>query len=47
MMAANELNAHSFLQSKSLPANLLLLVGGFETQLGEQVRLTICGTVVC
>lgn len=36
MMAANELNAHSFLQSKSLPANLLLLVGGFETQLGEQ-----------
>ncbi|KAG7555533.1 Protein kinase-like domain superfamily [Arabidopsis suecica] len=36
MMAANELNAHSFLQSKSLPANLLILVGGFETQLGEQ-----------
>ncbi|XP_019097963.1 PREDICTED: uncharacterized protein LOC104772302 isoform X3 [Camelina sativa] len=36
MMAANELNAHSFLQSKSLPANLLLLVGGFETQFGEQ-----------
>jgi len=33
------------IQSKSLPANLLLLVGGFETQLGEQVRLTICGTV--
>jgi hypothetical protein len=24
------------IQSKSLPANLLLLVGGFETQLGEQ-----------
>ncbi|KAH0895864.1 hypothetical protein HID58_045432 [Brassica napus] len=37
MMAANELNAHSFLQSnKNLPANLLILVGGFETQFGEQ-----------
>ncbi|KAL1213039.1 hypothetical protein V5N11_001044 [Cardamine amara subsp. amara] len=36
MMAANELNAHSFLQSKSLPANMLLIVGGFETKFGEQ-----------
>ncbi|CAN8300204.1 unnamed protein product [Cochlearia groenlandica] len=37
MMAANELNAHSFLQtSKNLPANMLILVGGFETQFGEQ-----------
>ncbi|VVB14805.1 unnamed protein product [Arabis nemorensis] len=37
MMAANELNAHSFLQSsKNLPDNLLILVGGFETQFGEQ-----------
>ncbi|RYR59032.1 hypothetical protein Ahy_A05g024880 isoform B [Arachis hypogaea] len=39
MMAANELNAHSFLQSnsKGIVQNLVLLVGGFETITGEQV----------
>ncbi|KAE8077488.1 hypothetical protein FH972_016048 [Carpinus fangiana] len=38
MMAANELNAHSFLQSssKGICQNLLILVGGFETKTGEQ-----------
>ncbi|RYR10236.1 hypothetical protein Ahy_B05g078709 isoform C [Arachis hypogaea] len=38
MMAANELNAHSFLQrnSKGIVQNLVLLVGGFETITGEQ-----------
>ncbi|KAL5834639.1 hypothetical protein ACOSQ4_014136 [Xanthoceras sorbifolium] len=38
MMAANELNAHTFLQSssKGLCQNLVLLVGGFETKTGEQ-----------
>ncbi|XP_062150367.1 uncharacterized protein LOC133858932 [Alnus glutinosa] len=38
MMAANELNAHSFLQSstKGICQNLLMLVGGFETKTGEQ-----------
>ncbi|KAG2708889.1 hypothetical protein I3760_05G213300 [Carya illinoinensis] len=38
MMAANELNAHSFLQSSSegICQNLLILVGGFETKTGEQ-----------
>ncbi|POO02043.1 Tyrosine-protein kinase [Trema orientale] len=38
MMAANELNAHSFLQSssKGLCQNLLILLGGFETKTGEQ-----------
>lgn len=39
MMAANELNAHAFLQSssKGLCENLVVLVGGFETKTGEQV----------
>ncbi|TXG48735.1 hypothetical protein EZV62_024610 [Acer yangbiense] len=38
MMAANELNAHAFLQSssKGLCQNLVSLVGGFETKTGEQ-----------
>lgn len=38
MMAANELNAHSFLQSssKGICQNLLILLGGFETKTGEQ-----------
>eukprot|EP00262_Sarcandra_glabra_P008144 TRINITY_DN21381_c0_g1_i2.p1 TRINITY_DN21381_c0_g1~~TRINITY_DN21381_c0_g1_i2.p1 ORF type:complete len:430 (-),score=60.26 TRINITY_DN21381_c0_g1_i2:118-1407(-) len=38
MMAANELNAHAFLQgdSKDICQNLLLLLGGFETKTGEQ-----------
>ncbi|KAE9606486.1 hypothetical protein Lal_00014041 [Lupinus albus] len=38
MMAANELNAHSFLQSSSKGGSqhILLLVGGFETITGEQ-----------
>ncbi|XP_030935031.1 uncharacterized protein LOC115960331 isoform X1 [Quercus lobata] len=38
MMAANELNAHTFLQSssKGICQNLLILVGGFETKTGEQ-----------
>ncbi|XP_010549842.1 PREDICTED: uncharacterized protein LOC104820893 isoform X2 [Tarenaya hassleriana] len=39
MMAANELNTHAFLQSsrKATPTNnLIILVGGFETQTGEQ-----------
>ncbi|KAF7825016.1 Tyrosine-protein kinase [Senna tora] len=38
MMAANELNAHSFLQSssKGISQHLLILVGGFETKTGEQ-----------
>ncbi|KAJ7982666.1 Tyrosine-protein kinase [Quillaja saponaria] len=38
MMAANELNAHAFLQSSSegICQNLLVLVGGFETRTGEQ-----------
>ncbi|KAM7499879.1 hypothetical protein LguiA_024293 [Lonicera macranthoides] len=38
MMAANELNAHSFLQSSSKPIcqNLQILLGGFETRTGEQ-----------
>ncbi|XP_022952093.1 uncharacterized protein LOC111454854 [Cucurbita moschata] len=38
MMAANELNAHVFLQSSSadICSNLALLVGGFETNTGEQ-----------
>ncbi|KAG4177394.1 hypothetical protein ERO13_A11G303500v2 [Gossypium hirsutum] len=38
MMAANELNAHAFLQSssKGICKNLLLLLGGFETKTGEQ-----------
>ncbi|KAJ4828111.1 hypothetical protein Tsubulata_007156 [Turnera subulata] len=38
MMAANELNAHAFLQSssKGICQNLLILVGGFETNTGEQ-----------
>ncbi|KAH9728131.1 protein kinase domain-containing protein [Citrus sinensis] len=38
MMAANELNAHAFLQSssKGLCQNLVVLVGGFETKTGEQ-----------
>ncbi|MED6204569.1 hypothetical protein PIB30_010118 [Stylosanthes scabra] len=38
MMAANELNAHSFLQSnsKGVVQNLVLLIGGFETITGEQ-----------
>ncbi|OMO96503.1 hypothetical protein COLO4_15235 [Corchorus olitorius] len=38
MMAANELNAHAFLQSSSegICKNLLTLLGGFETKTGEQ-----------
>ncbi|KAF3456915.1 hypothetical protein FNV43_RR01569 [Rhamnella rubrinervis] len=38
MMAANELNAHAFLQnsSKGICQNLLILLGGFETKTGEQ-----------
>lgn len=38
MMAANELNAHLFLQSspKHTSQHLLTLVGGFETRTGEQ-----------
>ncbi|XP_007029604.2 PREDICTED: uncharacterized protein LOC18599529 isoform X1 [Theobroma cacao] len=38
MMAANELNAHAFLQNSSegICKNLLLLLGGFETKTGEQ-----------
>ncbi|XP_030506838.2 uncharacterized protein LOC115721879 [Cannabis sativa] len=38
MMAANELNAHIFLQSspKELCQNILILLGGFETTTGEQ-----------
>ncbi|XP_074311720.1 uncharacterized protein LOC141647441 [Silene latifolia] len=38
MMASNELSTHAFLQSKSRERcqNLLLLLGGFETQTGEQ-----------
>ncbi|XP_028798813.1 uncharacterized protein LOC114754211 [Neltuma alba] len=38
MMAANELNAHIFLQnsSKRMSQHLLTLVGGFETMTGEQ-----------
>lgn len=38
MMAANELNAHSFLQSssKTVSKNLQILLGGFETKTGEQ-----------
>ncbi|KAK8712164.1 hypothetical protein V6N13_147411 [Hibiscus sabdariffa] len=38
MMAANELNAHAFLQntSEGICKNLLLLLGGFETKTGEQ-----------
>ncbi|KAK6232548.1 hypothetical protein SCA6_002621 [Theobroma cacao] len=38
MMAANELNAHAFLQNSSegISKNLLLLLGGFETKTGEQ-----------
>ncbi|KAI3855672.1 hypothetical protein MKX03_030529 [Papaver bracteatum] len=38
MMAANELNAHLFLQSdpKDICQNIQILLGGFETQTGEQ-----------
>ncbi|XP_071934033.1 uncharacterized protein [Coffea arabica] len=38
MMAANELNAHAFLQSNQNDPcqNIQLLVGGFETKTGEQ-----------
>ncbi|KAI4322021.1 hypothetical protein L6164_021749 [Bauhinia variegata] len=38
MMAANELNSHSLLQSSSRGINkhLVILVGGFETKTGEQ-----------
>lgn len=38
MMAATELNAHAFLQDspKGICKNILLLLGGFETKLGEQ-----------
>ncbi|KAL7003818.1 hypothetical protein U1Q18_004962 [Sarracenia purpurea var. burkii] len=38
MMAANELNAHAFLQSSSgtVSQNLQILLGGFETKTGEQ-----------
>ncbi|XP_031247311.1 uncharacterized protein LOC116105027 [Pistacia vera] len=38
MMAANELNAHAFLQSssKGFIQNLVILLGGFETKTGEQ-----------
>ncbi|RZC74099.1 hypothetical protein C5167_049579 [Papaver somniferum] len=38
MMAANELNAHLFLQSdpKDICKNIQILLGGFETQTGEQ-----------
>ncbi|KAE9464637.1 hypothetical protein C3L33_03471, partial [Rhododendron williamsianum] len=38
MMAANELNAHAFLQSssKTVSQNLQILLGGFETKTGEQ-----------
>ncbi|XP_052179287.1 uncharacterized protein LOC127792732 isoform X1 [Diospyros lotus] len=38
MMAANELNAHAFLQSSSkiVPQNIQTLLGGFETRTGEQ-----------
>ncbi|KAH7687295.1 [RNA-polymerase]-subunit kinase protein [Dioscorea alata] len=38
MMAANELNAHAFLQSdpKSICQNIQTLLGGFETKTGEQ-----------
>ncbi|KAH7522225.1 hypothetical protein FEM48_Zijuj07G0115800 [Ziziphus jujuba var. spinosa] len=38
MMAANELNAHAFLQnsSKGICQNLAVLLGGFETKTGEQ-----------
>ncbi|KAK9271958.1 hypothetical protein L1049_002325 [Liquidambar formosana] len=38
MMAANELNAHAFLQSssKDICQNLQILLGGFETKTGEQ-----------
>ncbi|XP_068669786.1 uncharacterized protein [Aristolochia californica] len=39
MMAANELNAHAYLQSdrKSICPNIQILLGGFETKTGEQV----------
>ncbi|KAL8135367.1 hypothetical protein AgCh_010134 [Apium graveolens] len=38
MMAANELNAHTFLQSSSRTRcqNIQVLLGGFETKMGEQ-----------
>ncbi|XP_068669784.1 serine/threonine-protein kinase STN7, chloroplastic isoform X2 [Aristolochia californica] len=38
MMAANELNAHAYLQSdrKSICPNIQILLGGFETKTGEQ-----------
>lgn len=38
MMAANELNAHAFLQgiSTDMCQNLQILLGGFETKTGEQ-----------
>ncbi|GLT95069.1 hypothetical protein SLE2022_127740 [Rubroshorea leprosula] len=38
MMAANELNAHAFLQSspRGICKNILLLLGGFETKTGEK-----------
>ncbi|KAL2921445.1 Calcium-dependent protein kinase 4 [Bienertia sinuspersici] len=38
MMAANELSTHTYLQSssKELCQNLLMLLGGFETNTGEQ-----------
>ncbi|KAL5724915.1 hypothetical protein ACHQM5_008120 [Ranunculus cassubicifolius] len=38
MMAANELNAHSYLQndSRDFSQNIQILVGGFETTTGEQ-----------
>lgn len=38
MMAANELNAHIFIQSssKDISQNIQILIGGFETKTGEQ-----------
>ncbi|XP_077237669.1 protein kinase superfamily protein [Tasmannia lanceolata] len=38
MMAANELNAHAFLQgdSRDVSQNIQILLGGFETKTGEQ-----------
>ncbi|XAR52078.1 Non-specific serine/threonine protein kinase [Bertholletia excelsa] len=38
LMAANELNAHAFLQSnsKNFTRNIQILLGGFETKTGEQ-----------
>lgn len=47
MMAANELNAHLFLQSdpKDICKNIQILLGGFETQTGEQVYTINCSNL--